>query len=196
MLGQACARKQTVLTYVRVNLDSPMLPCQPTQACISLWSQALETSPVEASHKVQIGSKLTRGLGAGGDPAIGTVRLMRGKQLESFLLSARAVSCLLSPNPRLTNICTLVEHNPYFPPLRRKPLWRAVMQLRMRSKVQTWSLSQLAWVVAQAAGLPMWWPPLPKTWVSWLSASSQLRLPSRAGNELCRCAHVSDSENF
>lgn len=35
--------------------------------------QALQTSPVDADHKVQIGSKLTRGLGAGGNPEIGTV---------------------------------------------------------------------------------------------------------------------------
>jgi len=44
--------------------------------------QALQTSPVEADHKVQIGSKLTRGLGAGGDPAIGTVRAVVGKQYK------------------------------------------------------------------------------------------------------------------
>mmetsp|Transcript_12172 Transcript_12172/g.26171 ORF Transcript_12172/g.26171 Transcript_12172/m.26171 type:complete len:468 (-) Transcript_12172:595-1998(-) len=33
--------------------------------------QALATSPVENAHKLQIGSKLTRGLGAGGNPEIG-----------------------------------------------------------------------------------------------------------------------------
>eukprot|EP00210_Caulerpa_lentillifera_P002589 g2483.t1 len=34
-------------------------------------SQALVTSPVDESNKLQIGAKLTRGLGAGGDPEIG-----------------------------------------------------------------------------------------------------------------------------
>ncbi|GIL67181.1 hypothetical protein Vafri_20611 [Volvox africanus] len=34
-------------------------------------AQALATSPVEGKHKVQVGSKLTRGLGAGGNPDIG-----------------------------------------------------------------------------------------------------------------------------
>jgi len=34
-------------------------------------SQALVTSPVEAENKLQIGMKLTRGLGAGGNPEIG-----------------------------------------------------------------------------------------------------------------------------
>lgn len=33
--------------------------------------QALQTSPISASHKLQIGEKLTRGLGAGGNPSIG-----------------------------------------------------------------------------------------------------------------------------
>lgn len=35
--------------------------------------QALATSPVDGGHKVQIGNKLTRGLGAGGNPEIGAV---------------------------------------------------------------------------------------------------------------------------
>lgn len=35
--------------------------------------QALQTSPVDPRNKVQIGSKLTRGLGAGGNPEIGMV---------------------------------------------------------------------------------------------------------------------------
>ncbi|EFJ46344.1 plastid division protein FtsZ2 [Volvox carteri f. nagariensis] len=34
-------------------------------------AQALATSPVDGKHKVQVGSKLTRGLGAGGNPEIG-----------------------------------------------------------------------------------------------------------------------------
>jgi len=37
--------------------------------------QALDTSPVRPQGKLQIGEKLTRGLGAGGNPAIGQVRL-------------------------------------------------------------------------------------------------------------------------
>ena len=40
-----------------------------------LGRQALATSPVEAPNKIQIGLKLTRGLGAGGDPEVGKVRL-------------------------------------------------------------------------------------------------------------------------
>jgi cell division protein FtsZ len=33
--------------------------------------KALEASPVESGHKLQLGGKLTRGLGAGGNPEIG-----------------------------------------------------------------------------------------------------------------------------
>jgi cell division GTPase FtsZ len=36
--------------------------------------QALASSPVDDPHKIQIGQLLTRGLGAGGNPDIGTVR--------------------------------------------------------------------------------------------------------------------------
>ena len=39
----------------------------------ALSLQALQTSPISASHKLQIGEKLTRGLGAGGNPSIGQV---------------------------------------------------------------------------------------------------------------------------
>ena len=38
-------------------------------------SQALASSPIEQKRKIQIGTKVTRGLGAGGNPAIGTVRM-------------------------------------------------------------------------------------------------------------------------
>ncbi|GAX84287.1 hypothetical protein CEUSTIGMA_g11709.t1 [Chlamydomonas eustigma] len=34
-------------------------------------AQALEASPVDPAHKLQLGSKLTRGLGAGGNPDVG-----------------------------------------------------------------------------------------------------------------------------
>ena len=37
-------------------------------------AQALEYSPASPGCKLQIGSKLTRGLGAGGNPDIGLVR--------------------------------------------------------------------------------------------------------------------------
>jgi hypothetical protein len=40
--------------------------------------QALATSPVDAGHKVQIGTKLTRGLGAGGNPDVGMVGVHEG----------------------------------------------------------------------------------------------------------------------
>jgi len=40
-------------------------------------AQALATSPVEAPNKIQIGLKLTRGLGAGGDPEVGKARRPR-----------------------------------------------------------------------------------------------------------------------
>ncbi len=40
-------------------------------------AQALATSPVEAPNKIQIGLKLTRGLGAGGDPEVGKARRRR-----------------------------------------------------------------------------------------------------------------------
>ena len=38
-----------------------------------LCLQALATSPVNNQNKIQIGAKLTRGLGAGGNPKIGNV---------------------------------------------------------------------------------------------------------------------------
>jgi hypothetical protein len=38
-------------------------------------AQALGSSPVEQEHRLQLGEQLTRGLGAGGNPAIGQVRL-------------------------------------------------------------------------------------------------------------------------
>ncbi|KAF5833891.1 Tubulin/FtsZ, GTPase domain-containing protein [Dunaliella salina] len=49
-------------------------------------AQALETSPVQGDHKVQIGSKLTRGLGAGGDPAIGTKAALESRDAIEFAL--------------------------------------------------------------------------------------------------------------
>lgn len=36
-------------------------------------AQALAASPLEPSRRLQIGGKLTRGLGAGGNPEIGLV---------------------------------------------------------------------------------------------------------------------------
>ena len=39
--------------------------------CLSACMKALEASPVESGHKLQLGGKLTRGLGAGGNPEIG-----------------------------------------------------------------------------------------------------------------------------
>lgn len=77
-------------TDSQVSLSRPTLPA-PCQALLTLpcstalqhsipgsqrvlrW-QALATSPVETPNKVQIGLKLTRGLGAGGDPEVGKVR--------------------------------------------------------------------------------------------------------------------------
>ena len=40
-----------------------------------MWPQALISSPIDGPHKIQIGQQLTRGLGAGGNPEIGLVRL-------------------------------------------------------------------------------------------------------------------------
>ncbi|KAK9813054.1 hypothetical protein WJX72_008181 [[Myrmecia] bisecta] len=49
-------------------------------------SQALASSPVSARNKLQIGEKLTRGLGAGGNPAIGTKAANESKSaLEAAL---------------------------------------------------------------------------------------------------------------
>lgn len=45
-----------------------------------LWSflfQALVASPIPEENKLQIGAKLTRGLGAGGNPEIGLVCVSR-----------------------------------------------------------------------------------------------------------------------
>ncbi|KAI8110908.1 hypothetical protein M9434_004482 [Picochlorum sp. BPE23] len=44
-------------------------------------AQALETSPVEAGNKFQIGDKLTRGLGAGGNPMVGQKAAQESKAL-------------------------------------------------------------------------------------------------------------------
>ncbi len=41
-----------------------------------LRRQALISSPIDGPHKIQIGQQLTRGLGAGGNPEIGLVRLL------------------------------------------------------------------------------------------------------------------------
>ncbi|PNH09000.1 Cell division protein FtsZ 2-1, chloroplastic [Tetrabaena socialis] len=43
-------------------------------------AQALATSPVDGDHKVQIGNKLTRGLGAGGNPDIGSRAAQESKE--------------------------------------------------------------------------------------------------------------------
>lgn len=69
--------------------------------------QALAVSPVDDNNKVQIGGKLTRGLGAGGNPEIGAVSstkcCMRAYMLcAAFLLHvqttryASAVTCSCS----------------------------------------------------------------------------------------------------
>eukprot|EP00798_Chlamydomonas_sp_ICE-L_P005265 gene5265-18501_t len=47
---------------------SDVLPLRSTDQAVI---KALESSPVEKGHKIQIGGKLTRGLGAGGNPEIG-----------------------------------------------------------------------------------------------------------------------------
>ena len=51
--------------------------------------QALATSPVNKQNKIQIGAKLTRGLGAGGNPKIGNVsrkdRVLEMLSLISFV---------------------------------------------------------------------------------------------------------------
>ena len=43
--------------------------------CLLCWRllQALAASPLPPSRRIQIGSKLTRGLGAGGNPGVGLV---------------------------------------------------------------------------------------------------------------------------
>ncbi|GFR51949.1 hypothetical protein Agub_g14471 [Astrephomene gubernaculifera] len=43
-------------------------------------AQALAVSPVAGNHKVQIGSKLTRGLGAGGNPEIGAKAALESRE--------------------------------------------------------------------------------------------------------------------
>lgn len=48
--------------------------------------QALASSPIKANSKLQIGEKLTRGLGAGGNPQIGTVSDCTCLECESCLL--------------------------------------------------------------------------------------------------------------
>lgn len=53
---------------------------------INTDSQALATSPVPNTSKIQIGSKLTRGLGAGGSPPVGTQAANESKaELEAAL---------------------------------------------------------------------------------------------------------------
>lgn len=46
--------------------------CRSATGCIHAL-QALAASPLPTSRRVQIGSKLTRGLGAGGNPGVGLV---------------------------------------------------------------------------------------------------------------------------
>ena len=66
--------------------------------------QALQTSPISASHKLQIGEKLTRGLGAGGNPSIGQVThhaaavpmLSQGTPHRRLLIDSRL--CPVLPN--------------------------------------------------------------------------------------------------
>ncbi len=48
--------------------------------------QALASSPIKANSKLQIGEKLTRGLGAGGNPQIGTVSDCTCLECKSCLL--------------------------------------------------------------------------------------------------------------
>lgn len=53
---------------------------------INTDSQALASSPVDNPHKIQIGQMLTRGLGAGGNPEIGTKAANESKtQIEQAL---------------------------------------------------------------------------------------------------------------
>ena len=61
--------------------------------------QALVTSPLDDANKLQIGQKLTRGLGAGGNPEIGQVkiagdRLRLLRRLAYGLLHKEAINIL------------------------------------------------------------------------------------------------------
>lgn len=47
--------------------------------------QALANSQVEVRNKIQIGAKLTRGLGAGGNPAIGSVSYSLTSEYKALL---------------------------------------------------------------------------------------------------------------
>ena len=66
--------------------------------------QALISSPIDGPHKIQIGQQLTRGLGAGGNPEIGLVRLLsallrrrRCGKRGGFLLIYSASDAALRP---------------------------------------------------------------------------------------------------
>lgn len=64
--------------------------------------QALAASPLPTSRRVQIGSKLTRGLGAGGNPGVGLVRSAALTQPASAaLLAVLQQQCMLADACRL-----------------------------------------------------------------------------------------------
>ena len=62
------------------------LPLPPSLSPSSLRLQALATSPLPPTNKVQIGGQLTRGLGAGGNPEVGARAASESKEaLEQML---------------------------------------------------------------------------------------------------------------
>lgn len=73
-----------------------------TSACMHVLLQALAASPLPTSRRVQIGSKLTRGLGAGGNPGVGLVRSAALTQPASAaLLAVLQQQCMLADACRL-----------------------------------------------------------------------------------------------
>jgi Tubulin/FtsZ family, GTPase domain len=70
-------------------------------------AQALESSPVLSGNKLQLGAQLTRGLGAGGNPAIGQKAAMESRTtIEAAVKGSDMVRCC----PRCSWRCQVAGH--------------------------------------------------------------------------------------
>ena len=103
-------------------------------------SQALLSSPVEDGKKFQIGDKLTRGLGAGGNPMVG----QKAAQESKTMIQVRGLSWICGSSRRsldwpLTFVMLLF-------------FWS-----RMRSRGRTWCLLRLGWVEVRGRAQHRWW---------------------------------------
>ena len=66
--------------------------------CIAINTDIQHLDSVQASHKVLIGEKITRGLGAGGDPKIGRSAIEESKEkvlISEFLIKSGSLNKML-----------------------------------------------------------------------------------------------------